>query len=109
MPEFQPVASDVDVWATESPLIHVTVVPTATFNSSGIKAAFPSAAAPTGIVTEDDGPAGVGAGAGEGAGVGDGPATGDEEFPPQAIADIKSADTRARRKDNIRSSKHEVS
>jgi hypothetical protein len=35
MPEFQPVASDVDVWATESVFIHVTVVPTATFNSSG--------------------------------------------------------------------------
>ena len=35
MPEFQPVASDVDVWETESLLIHVTVVPTATFNSSG--------------------------------------------------------------------------
>jgi hypothetical protein len=35
MPEFQPVAFDVDVWETESVFIHVTVVPAATFNSSG--------------------------------------------------------------------------
>ena len=34
MPEFQP-AIDVDVWETESVFVHVTVVPTATFNASG--------------------------------------------------------------------------
>jgi hypothetical protein len=57
-----------------SAFLHVTVVPTATFNSPGEKALFPSDSAPTGIVTDEDGPAGAGAGAGDG----DGDAGGDE-------------------------------
>jgi hypothetical protein len=36
IPEFHPVAFDVEVWEMESVFIHVTVVPTATFSSSGI-------------------------------------------------------------------------
>jgi hypothetical protein len=75
MSEFQPFASDVEVCATESEFIHVTVVPTATFRPSGVKALFPSVAAPLGIATDTDGP--PGAGAGEGVGAGEG-FTGDE-------------------------------
>ena len=65
-PEFQPSASEVDVWSTESTFVHVTVVPAATSRLSGAKALFPSKAAPTGIATEDDGPPGTGAGDGAG-------------------------------------------
>ena len=74
MPEFQPFPSDVDVCATVSAFIHVTVVPTATFASAGMNAPRPSTDAPTGIVMDDEGPDGgpAGAGAGVGAGVGDG-------------------------------------
>ena len=73
-PEFHPVASDVEVWGMESVFIHVTVVPTAMFRSSGTKARFPSDAAPTGITTDDDGTPG----AGVGDGIGDGAVEGDE-------------------------------
>jgi hypothetical protein len=65
----------VDVWETESVFIQVTVVPTPTFSSSGMKALFPSTSAPTGMVTDADGTpgAGVGDGVGDGEGeVGDG-------------------------------------
>jgi hypothetical protein len=86
------------VCETESVFVHVTVVPTATLTSSGVYAAFPNVLAPTGIDTDDDGPPGVGDG------VGDGALGGDEESPPQAIADIKTAEITARRNDNIRSS-----
>ena len=79
-----------------SVLVHVTVVPTATFSSAGVKALFPSDSAPTGIATDADIAPGVGAGNGVGDGEGDG-----EELPPQAIATIKIADMRARRNDNI--------
>jgi hypothetical protein len=73
IPESHPVAFDVDVWETESVFVHVTVVPTPTFRSSGMKALLPSDSAPAGIVTVDDGPAGVGVGDGVGAGeTGDG-------------------------------------
>ena len=51
IPEFQPVASDVDVWEIESVFVHVTVVPTATSRASGVKALFPRDSAPTGIET----------------------------------------------------------
>jgi hypothetical protein len=84
----------------ESVFVHVTVVPTATFSSAGMKALFPSDSAPTGIATDADITPGVGAGDGAGEGVGDGEGDG-EELPPQAIATIKIADTRARRNDNI--------
>jgi hypothetical protein len=67
-PEFQPGASDVDVCEVESLFVHVTVVPTVILSSPGANARFPSAEAPTGIATDDDGPPG----AGVGAGVGDG-------------------------------------
>jgi hypothetical protein len=60
------------VWATESVFVHVTVVPTATSSWSGMKAAVPSEAAPTGMATDDDVPPGAGAGAGVGVGVGTG-------------------------------------
>jgi hypothetical protein len=73
MPELQPVASDVDVCATLSAFIHVTVVPTATVRSEGLNALRPRVDAPIGIVTDDDGPLGegVGAGTGDGEGAGD--------------------------------------
>ena len=68
-PQSNPVVSDVDVCAIESVFIHVTVVPTAIFRSSGANALFPSAAAPTGIAIDDpDAPVvGVGKGVGDGA------------------------------------------
>jgi hypothetical protein len=74
------VASDVEVWATESVFVQVTVVPAATSRSSGVKALFPSVDAPTGIATDDDDPPGAGEGdsAGAGAGTGDGVVEGDE-------------------------------
>jgi hypothetical protein len=63
------------VCETESPFVHVTVVPTLTFSSSGEKARFPSDSAPTGIATDDDDPPGDG----EGVGDGDGAVEGDDE------------------------------
>jgi hypothetical protein len=51
--------------------IHVTVVPAATFTSSGVKARFPSVAAPVGIVMDGDDPLGAGAGEGDSAGDGE--------------------------------------
>ena len=70
-------ASDVEVWEMESLFVHVTVVPTATFSSAGMKALFPSDWAPTGIATDADGTPGVGVGAGAGAGAGAGVGDGD--------------------------------
>jgi len=69
MPESQPDASDVDVWATESVFVHVTVVPASTVRSSGAKADVPSTEAPPGIVTDEDGPLEAADVAGAGAGV----------------------------------------
>jgi hypothetical protein len=104
IPESHPVRSDVDVWEIESLFVHVTVVPTSTFSSSGVKARFPSVAAPTGIVTDDDDPPG----AGVGDGVGDGPVEGDEELPPpQAAAKIRIPKTAAIRNENMGASEHE--
>jgi hypothetical protein len=74
IPEFHAFASDVEVWEMESVFIHVTVVPTATSSSSGMKARLPSDWAPAGIETDEDGPPGVGVGEG----VGDGEAGVDE-------------------------------
>lgn len=71
IPESQPSAFEVEVWATESVFIHVTVAPTATFTSSGLNARFPSVEAPVGIVTDDEDGPGAGAGAGEGVGPGE--------------------------------------
>jgi len=103
IPEFHPVAFDVEVCEVESVFLHVTVVPTATFNSPGEKALFPSDSAPTGIVTDEDGPPGVGAG--DGAGVGDGAGDGAEgDELPQAVAKVKINETKARRNGNIGSS-----
>jgi len=65
-PESHPLRSDVDVWATESVFVHVTVSPTATSSSSGENARLAKVAAPDGMVTADDGPPGVGEGDGEG-------------------------------------------
>jgi hypothetical protein len=64
-------ASDVEVWDVESVFVQVTVVPTATFSSPGLKALFPNDSAPTGIATDDIAP-GAGAGGGVGDGVGEG-------------------------------------
>jgi hypothetical protein len=75
VPELHAGTSDVEVWGTESVFIHVTVVPTATFRSPGVKALFPNEEAPTGITTDDEGPPGVGVGDG---GEGDGDVGGDE-------------------------------
>ena len=70
VPEFQPAAFDVEVCETESPFVHMTVVPMVTFSSSGENALFPSDSAPTGIATDDDDPPGDGGGDGDGAGEG---------------------------------------
>jgi hypothetical protein len=102
IPEFHPAASDVEVCDVESVFLHVTVVPTATFNSPGEKARFPSDSAPTGIVTDAEGPSGAGAGAGgDGDGAGDG-AEGEES--PHAVANTSINETRTRRDGNIGSS-----
>jgi hypothetical protein len=138
LPEFHPWMSDVEVCATESVFVHVTVVPTVTFSSSGTKARLPRVEAPTGMETEETGAsgggagagagtgagsgagagagvgagagagdgsgAGVGAGVGAGAGAGDGAGDGESgnvELPPHAIENMRAADTRVRRADNI--------
>ena len=69
LPEFHPGAFDVDVCATASEFVQVTVVPTATLRASGANALLPSVSAPIGIATDADGPPGAGAGEGEGEGV----------------------------------------
>jgi hypothetical protein len=76
VPESHPAAFDVDVWLIESVFVHVTVVPTATSSSSGLKALFPRISAPAGIATEADAPVGFGVGVGDGVGDGD---AGDDE------------------------------
>lgn len=78
MPESHPVASDVEVCATESVFFHVTVVPTATSRSSGANACVPSTEAPIGIVTADADPPAV-AGDEDGAGEGDGDGEGADD------------------------------
>jgi hypothetical protein len=102
IPESQPLVSDVDVCATESLLVHVTVVPVAIARSSGAKARLPSACAPDGIVTEVGGP--PGAGAGDGDGVGDGDAGDDEYELPHAMDIARALTTTASRIVSIRTS-----
>src|SRR5579859_7807976 len=75
-PESTDLSSQVTVWATESGLVQVTVVPAATVRSTGVKAKFwdttVASAAAAGAAGAAAG-AGVGAGGG-GAGVGAGAA-----------------------------------
>ena len=73
VPEFHPLASDVDVWATESVFVHDTVVPAATVSELGLNPFGPSASAPLGIemVVDDPFPLGVAVGVGVGATVGE--------------------------------------
>jgi hypothetical protein len=68
----------VDVWATESVFVQVTVVPALTVRSVGLNPPRPSVDAPTGIVTDEADPAGGPPGAGAGAGIGEGDGVGDE-------------------------------
>jgi hypothetical protein len=98
VPEFQPGAFDVEVCDVESVFLQITVVPTTTFRSPGEKARFPSDDAPTGIVTDEDGPPAGGAGDGAGDGSGDG-AAGVES--PQAVANARINETIARRSENM--------
>jgi len=70
IPESQPLAFEVDVCATESVFVHVTVVPAAISRSSGMNARLPNTSAPVGMLIVDDELPGVGAGVGDGAGAG---------------------------------------
>ena len=101
IPESQPLAFDVDVCATESVFIHVTVVPAAISRLSGVNARFPNTSAPIGIVTVDDGPPVAGGGVGEGFGEGE---DGDEVSPPQATARRAIPAARAKRRKNMMAS-----
>jgi hypothetical protein len=107
IPEFHPAAFDVEVCEVESVFLQVTVVPTATFRSAGLKALFPSDSAPTGMVTDEDAPPGAGVGgAGDGAGDGAG-ADGegaDGEESPHAMTNNRINETRTRRVGSIESS-----
>src|SRR5262245_1875428 len=96
-PESHPAPFEVEVWATESLFVQVTVVPTATSTASGLNALFPSVDAPLGILTGVPEPAMTGAGVGVGAVV--------ESLLPQAVASNASADTRTTRDDNMKTSK----
>ena len=96
VPEFQPGASDVEVCATASVLVHVTAVPATTSSSLGTNALLPSVSAPEGIDTVDEDPDATGLGDGDGEG-----ATGSGELLPQAVADITSADRRTRRNEDM--------
>ena len=100
VPEFQPLASDVDVWATASLFVHVTVVPTAIARSSGANARLPRVDAPEGIVTEDEEPPTAGLGGVDG----DGAAGDDDDELPHAIVKARTDPTRVKRIDNIRTS-----
>jgi hypothetical protein len=102
VPEFQPFISDVDVCATESLLVHVTVVPAATLKSSGANARLPSTSAPVGMVTAAEAPPADGGGDGDGDGDGD---AGDDEYElPHAIENARTVEIRASRSVNIRTS-----
>src|SRR4051812_10149168 len=91
VPEFQPEASEVEVCATESVLVHVTVVPATTSSWSGMNALLPSVSAPEGIDTVDHDPDTTGVDEDYGA-------TGSDELLPQAVTNITSAAaTRTRR------------
>src|SRR5262245_65854370 len=96
-PESHPAPSDVEVWATASLFVHVTVVPTATSTASGLNALFPSVDAPVGILTGVPEPETTGAGVGVGAVV--------ESLLPQAVASKARADTRTTRDENMKTSR----
>jgi hypothetical protein len=96
VPEFHPAASDVDVCATESVFIQVTVAPAATSSSSGWNARSPSDCALEGIATDDDEPVTTGVGDV----TGDDP-TESDELLPQAQAHRASNDMMTRRSENI--------
>src|SRR5262245_53872358 len=98
IPESQPFALDVDVCATESVFVHVTVVPAAISRLSGVNARFPSTSAPIGMLIAVDDPPGVGTGVGV-AGM-----DGDEESLPQATASTESAAATVRRIENMMAS-----
>src|SRR3954462_6730764 len=93
-PESHPAASDVDVCATASVFVQVTVVPTTTSSSAGLKALFPRVDAPTGIVI---GVEAAGVGVGVGGGVGGGTGEGAGAPPPHALASNITPNTRAKR------------
>lgn len=100
VPEFHALASDVDVCATESPLVQVTVPPTGTFRLSGAKARLPRVDAPDGIVTAEDELLFVGAGGVDGDG-----AAGDDELElPQAMVNARRDETTTIRMANISTS-----
>ena len=69
LPEFHPFTFDVEVCATVSEFIQVTVVPAAMSRSAGVNALFPNTSAPRTIVTDAEGAPGVGVGDGEGEGL----------------------------------------
>jgi len=101
-PESQVRVSDVDVCATTSVLVHVTVEPTGTLKSSGLKARLPRVSAPMGIETDVDGPpVGLGDGDGDGDGTGEGA---EAEYPPHAPVISTNADTSTRRDENMKTS-----
>lgn len=88
--------------ATTSVLVHVTVEPTGTLKSSGLKARLPRVSAPMGIETDVDGPP---VGPGDGDGDGDGTGEGAEaEYPPHAPVISTNADTSTRRDENMKTS-----
>jgi hypothetical protein len=82
----------------ESVFVQVTVVPTATSSSAGLKALFPRVDAPIGMVMGVE----AAGGAGVGAGVGDGIGEGAEYPPPHALPSNMSPNTRAKRNDDIK-------
>ena len=76
----------------ESVFVQVTVVPTETSSWAGLNALLPRVDAPMGIVIAVDP-----AGAGDGVGTGDG-----AEYPlPHALASNVTANTKAKRDDNM--------
>ena len=103
VPESNPLTFEVEVWEIESVFVQVTVVPAATVSSPGVYAPLPSELAPTGIVTDEAGAPVVGMGDG----IGDGEAGDGEPLLPQADANTREANRRARRVDKIESSGHE--
>jgi len=103
VPEFHPLASEVDVCGIESVFVHVTVEPAATVTGLGLNAFDPSVAAPVGIATivgdPDEGAVGDGA-----TGIGEEL----DEDPLHAIANIEITATKPTRTENISSSVYET-
>ena len=91
--EFHLPSSDVEVWATESVLVHVIVVPAETSATSGLNAVVVNAAAPAGIDTAEDDADGVGDGVGVGAV--------EDEYPPQPNVKIRTTELARRRNNKV--------